>query len=198
MIGTLQLPINTSEFFKDFLPGFIATVLGIPIALPFALWTNSLIVAQTEKAKQKEEAASLFRSLTAIKEALTFNSLHFGIMLQTFKDNRIPLDDHVDSSTWDAVKADVVQYLDDPSLKRRIAYHFSRMKELHRLQAVYIENTVGTTASLWQEPPLKQGLSEYLPEMIAKLLKEAQLLSEAIDLEQAKILRKYRLPTDPG
>jgi hypothetical protein len=186
--------MDIAEFFKNFLPGFAATVLGIPVGL----WANSLVVAQAEEAKRKEEATRLYDSLATINEALTFNILQSGIMLQEHMNGKAFFYVQLDSSTWDVVKKDIIQYLDDPALRRRIANHFSRIEEIRRIESIYLDSVVGVMSALYELPPLKQTLSGELPRIIDQVAKEAQMLKQHIDSVQAKILSKYRLPKNLG
>lgn len=188
MIKCLQLPINMSEFWKAFLPSFIATILGVGLATLGAIWTNNKVIAQTEKAKRKEEVVKLVRSLTVIKEALTFNNEHFLNMLQLHKNDNSIFYFRCDDSTWDVVKNDVVQYLHNPALQRRIAYHFSLIKELRKIEAIYLDSSVGAIASLQHgQAPLKQVIGTHIPEIIQELIDEADILIQQINSVQAKI-----------
>lgn len=181
--------MDIAEFFKNFLPGFTATVLGIPVGL----WANSWVVAQTEKAKRKEEAVRLYHSLAALDEALHFNILQSGMMLREHMNGQAFFDFKLDSSTWEVVKNDVIQYLDNPPLRKKIAFHFSRIEELRKIESIYLDSAVGIMSALGQSP-LRQTLNEDLPGRISQLIQVAQELRQDIDSVQVKIVSKYRLP----
>ncbi len=180
-----------TEFWKDFLPNFAATICGVILGALAALLTNKIIVGLAEKAKRKEEVARLHRSLTAIKEALRFNIGEFALMLQYHMDNKAITYFRVDDSTWDVVNNDVVQYLHNPALQQRIAYHFSLIKELRKAEALYLDSSLGViaviAASQHGEALLKDGLSTDLPKIINELINEAGNLIKVIDSVQAKI-----------
>jgi len=184
----------SSEFFKNFLPNFVSTVLGLLLGLPIALWTNRLILAQSEKTKRMEEIASLDRSLVSVIESLNFNRQRFSNMLNTLANNQVHIDPALDYSTWDAVQQDIIQYLAEPFLQRRIAYHFSRLRTLVQIQSMYLDSITGITASLWDPPPLRQNLKTLLPNMITKLDEEADALIKDINLIRERYAKK--LPKD--
>jgi hypothetical protein len=103
-------------------------------------------------------------------------------MLSTLANNQVSIDPALDYSTWDAVQRDIIQYLDEPFLQRRIAYYFSRLRTLLQSQSMYLDSTNGITASLWDHPPLRKNLQILLPKMIAKLDEEADILIKDINL----------------
>ncbi len=185
----------SSEFFKNFLPNFGATVLGVLLGLPLALWTNRMISARIEKSKRIEEIASLDRALVSVVESLIFNRQCFSKMLNTLSNNQVTIDPALDYSTWDAVQRDIIQYLDDPSLQREIAYYFSRIRTLLQIQSMYLDSTNGITASLWDPPPLRQSLQTLLPKMIAELDERADTLMKDIELIRKRYIKQ--LPKRP-
>lgn len=186
--------MSIMEFLKEFLPGFAATILGIPIGL----WANSYLVAQAKTAKKKEEQTRLYNSLSAINAAITSNISQYKIAQQKHEKGEALLDFSLDSSTWDVVKNDVIQYLNDPNLRRQISFHFFRIEELRKIESIYLNKVVITTSAL--EPSrLSTEIVNHIEKIIQELSRESLNLQQTITSVQAQIANNYRLlPKNSG
>ena len=133
-------------FWDNFYPNFISTVLGLILGLPIALWTSRILESFQEKKKKRLEKERLKRAIEVIDKTLTDNKDWINQSGQIIKDNKIQFELIIDTSTWDAVKNEIIEFLHDPVIQKRLAYHFSRLKSYERLYSMYIDFSKGVNA----------------------------------------------------
>jgi len=149
-------------FWEAFWPNFASTVIGLLLGLPLALWTDRQITARSERLKRAEEQQRLALSLDTISQALSFNRERMKQLVQSLSSNRVPFDPAVDCSAWDSVKTEIIQYLHDPALQQRIAYHFSRMEAVLKLNDLYLNYAAGIGAAIGGSEQTRDSLRNYL------------------------------------
>jgi hypothetical protein len=167
---------SVTEFFRAFWPNLASTVLGVILAIPPALW-----LANTgERAKHKAESGRLTQALQIVSETLSFNRQQFKEVLATLNSSRVPFELTVDYSAWDAVKSEIIPFLHDPQLQRRLAYHFSRTQAVTKLNDLYLNYTSGIGAAIGGSEQTRDALRTYLLQTLSALDVEAGQLIEEI------------------
>jgi hypothetical protein len=172
------------DFFKAFWPNLASTILGVILAIPPALW-----LANTgQRAQHKAEVERLTQALHIVSETLSFNRQQFNEVLTTLNSNQTPFELRADYSAWDAVKSEIIPFLHDSQLQRKLAYHFSRTQAVARLNELYLNYAVGIGAAL--APPgeipgaTRDALRTYFLQTLSTLDAEAGELIE--DIREAK------------
>ncbi len=160
------------DFWSSFWPNFAATTFGVILALPLGLWTNKIIIAAQENKKAKNEREDLKDDLLLIKQVLTDNRAKIASIVAALEANSAKFDTKLDISAWDAIKLNVVKNLRDGNLKKRIAYHFSRLQTLTELNAMYLDLIAGITSALGGAENTRDALKVYLNSSAKFLLQD--------------------------
>jgi len=151
-------------------------VLGVILAIPPALW-----LANTgERARHKAEAGRLTQALQIVSDTLSFNRQQFKEVLANLNSNRVPFELTADYSAWDAVKSEIIPFLHDSELQRRLAYHFSRTQAVAKLNDLYLNYTAGIGGALGGSEQTREALRPYLLQTLSALDAEAGQLIEDI------------------
>ena len=163
MTNTLSI-LLCSQFWSDFFPNFASTVLGLILGLPIALWTNRQMSNAQDNQKQKELEVKLKDALRIIRATLAENQNRIQTTISTVNNNLVQFDIELDISAWDAVKEDIVNNLHDSGLKKKIAYHFSRLNSVTKLNSLYLDRTTGIASALGGAGATNAVLKNYLLE----------------------------------
>jgi hypothetical protein len=154
--------ILCSQFWADFWPNFVSTLVGLLIGLPIALWTNRIIIIKESKKQKVVDSNRLKKALTIIKQTLQENRERILNTKNILEDNKVQLETEFDTSAWDSVKTDIIQFLHDPELQKQIAYHFSRLVTLVKLNEMYLDSATGMTATLTGIQTTKDALKNHI------------------------------------
>jgi hypothetical protein len=79
----------------------------------------------------------------------------------------------VDYSAWDAVKSEIIPFLHDPELRRKLAYHFSRTEAVNRLNDLYLNYSAGIGSAVGGSEQTRTALRAYLLQNLSALETEA-------------------------
>ena len=134
-------------FWVAFLPNVAATLVGVLVGVPLALLINRRAVLHGEAARAVAEKARVADALEVVSKALTYNATPLETLVQTLEQGKAQLDLPLDTSAWGAVKADVSGIV-EPELRRRLAFHFSRLEALVELNSMFLTFVTGTNASM--------------------------------------------------
>jgi hypothetical protein len=132
-----------SSFWELFWPTLAATLAGVVVGVPIALWVNRAALRATIRREESLSRDRLRSGLESVLAALSHNKNQLGALAARFGQDRPPFEASVDASAWDESREEVVPFLKVPDLQRRIAWHFSRLKSVLRLNALYVELAVG-------------------------------------------------------
>jgi hypothetical protein len=173
--------LGKHPFWVAFWPGLAAIVAGIVIGLPFALWLNSYTESIGQQAKQSEERQRLNDGLVAVRAAIDFNRTQLQQFAKNLESHVVPFDLGLDVSAWDVSKAEIVPHMRDPDLQRRLAYHFSGLAALTRLNGLYLDQTVGVPSALGGSDNTRATLRTSLLARTRQLIEEAQALAQEVE-----------------
>jgi hypothetical protein len=131
--------LSLAQLLATWLAIFLATTFGI-----YAVETLDL-GRRTERAEQARERqrlaaqmavdqARLHDALTALRSSLDHNRRQLGErgggLPRIIVEGQAPWEPQLDAATWDAVQADVVSLLHDPTLAAKLARHFEEIRSL--------------------------------------------------------------------
>ncbi len=162
------------RFFEAFWPDFASTVLGLFLGLPLALWAERRIASYSQRIKRQEEQRQFAVALQILTQTLTANRDRLRDLIRRLESGRVPFDTELDTSTWEAVKSEVTQHLQDPLLQGRIAYHFSRLGSVARLNNLYLNYAAGIAAAVGGSEKTRDALRNYLLQTAAYLDTDAE------------------------
>lgn len=122
------------SFWLEFWPSFAATVLGVVIGIPCALWTNRWIVSVAERKRLAIDDAERNALVETILGALKETGAGLTEVRNLSPGNRTG-PRLLDSGTWDALKRRLQRNLGPPDLIRRLAFYWlqlCRFNQFHR------------------------------------------------------------------
>jgi len=151
-------------------------LIGVPIALGLAHYGLSI----QERARQADERARLQRGLTSVAVAVNNNSDRLRQLSDLLRADRTPFDVVLDVSAWDVSKQEIIPFLQDAEMQRRIAHHFTRTESVRRLVALLFEQSVGVASALGSSAQTRKALISYLQAESDDLSREARQLAEDI------------------
>ncbi len=122
-----------SGFLRDFWPNLVATVIGLILGLPIALWTNRWMLAHEQRAEGVEALARLRVGLESIRAAVVSNTRRSKQLVDLLRNNEAILDLGIDTTTWEVNRTDVVPLIRDPALRTRLGHYFERVATACRL-----------------------------------------------------------------
>lgn len=173
------------DFCQSFWPSFVSTILGVIIGIPIALWLNRVITERGLKLEQEQEEQRLRQALDTLKNALSVNINSLSSYLNNISKNQVPFQLGIDYSAWDAVKPEISQFLKDPKLKQEIAFHFSKLVNLTKLNEMYLDLSAGVSSALQSSRTTSTALRQHLIQTVQNLINEAsQLVSTISDLTE--------------
>lgn len=175
------------QFWEDFWPNFASTVFGLLLGLPIALWTNKKLTQSQDQKEQQIQKSRLVNALQIIRQALGENNTRLLTTIATIKSGRVQFDTELDISAWDAVRDDISNHLDDPNLKRRIAYHFSRLATMSKLNSAYLDFSAGIASAIGGVENTKNSLYQALLQNADFLMKDISEISLLIEAKLAAL-----------
>ena len=161
---------------STFWPMVTGILIGVPIALGLAHYGLSI----QERARQADERARLQRGLTSVAVAVNNNSDRLRQLSDLLRADRTPFDVVLDVSAWDVSKQEIIPFLQDAEMQRRIAHHFTRTESVRRLVALLFEQSVGVASALGSSAQTRKALISYLQAESDDLSREARQLAEDI------------------
>ena len=149
-------------------------MFGLILGLPIALLVNRIIINAQDRKKKYEQEERLKNSLQIIRKTLAENNTRLKTTIKTIKESKVQFDIQLDISAWNVVKDDIIKHLHDSDLKKRIAYHFSRLGTLAQLNQMYLDFSIGVGSALRGVQLQRDGLKN-------NILNTASTLSTEID-----------------
>lgn len=184
-----------SAFLEAFLPNLAATVLGVILGLPAALYVNRRL---TQHQQALEKAQSAERRNDAIKVligALEYNDqlLERVLALAPQCEAHRYLD--LRTTTWDAVHHWFIPLCPHPELLQALSHHWLRLHHLQDLNGELFRRAVGAEPQL-EDLKIVAGMWWELGELTLSLRAHSSLLAAALtELADGKPL--LALKSDP-
>jgi hypothetical protein len=158
----------------------MATTLGLIIGVPLSLWVNRRIILYSENLKDKEKKQRLSIALQTLIQSLNENIQRLDDIAHILQLERLKLGFILDTSAWEAVKPEVIQYLHEPNLQGKIAYHFAKLSSFEKLNLLYQDYNIGILSSIMETQEVKASLKATLIGQASNLSSEAKEIIEGI------------------
>ncbi len=171
-------------FWSNFWPGLVSTVIGILVGVPIALYLTHYGVSIQEKAHQADERVRMHRGLESLAVAVRENAKILQHLSESVRENRVPFDVALDVTAWDVSKQEIIPFLHDAEMQRRIAHHFTRTESARRLFLLLLDQYVGVASALTGSVQFRKDLRSHLQREAENLSREADRLADDI----AKVL----------
>jgi hypothetical protein len=167
-------------FWSNFWPGMASTIVGVVVGVPIALWLAHYGALIQERARQAEDRSRLHRGLQSLSTAMRHNTDRLRHLSEVLQKDQVPLDVGLDVSAWEVSKQEIIPFLHDADMQRRIAYHFTRTEALRQLAALLLDQYVGVTSALVNAPQNRQALRNHMQRETDNLYREAEELANDI------------------
>lgn len=123
-------------FYSNFLANLLATIVGIGVGLPIALWIDRIARSKNEKEKKKESAERVRKILTVLQEELKENYNSIGWFHESL-DNKLYL---VRVESWKAFSdGGELQWFNDPDLLGMLSATYTTVKNYQFVLDKYIQ-----------------------------------------------------------
>lgn len=168
-------------FWPNFWPGLASTVVGILLAAGIALGLAHYGLSIQEGKRQVDERARLERGLRSLTVAVRHNADRLRHLSDQLRGGRVPYDVALDVSAWDVSKQEIIPFLQDAEMHRRIAHHFTRTESVRRLAVLLLDQSIGVASALGASgAQTRKRLSSYLQVESDDLSGEAGKLADDI------------------
>lgn len=176
--------VTTASYIGNFLssigPDLFVMFVALLLGIPFALWTDRRLKKREERAEITANKERLVRGLNVLETALRYNRRRFDYLTQTFAGGVVEFDPALDLSAWEACITEVVPLLHDADLRRRLAFHFSRLEALAKVHNRALNLAVGMESTLMNAQNTRTRLKPYLLATMEALDGEAASLITAL------------------
>ncbi|MGD0337965.1 MAG: hypothetical protein ABSB78_04190 [Bacteroidota bacterium] len=140
-------------FYSNFLANLFATIVGIGIGLPIALWIDRIVRSRNEKEKKKESAERVRKILTVLQAELKENYDSIGQFSDSL-DNKLYL---VRVESWKAFSdGGELQWLNDPDLLGVLSSTYTTINNYQFILDKYIQVRIFPQAVM--DPALRQNM----------------------------------------
>jgi hypothetical protein len=180
------------RFLEAFWPSLASTALGVVLGLPVALWVNRRAMHWSERAKRKEEEGQLRLALGEVRASVDRNRSNAKKLQQAPGSLKLYNYPELDTMTWDAVRADIVNYLEDPSLRSMISRHYAQVAMLERYCEMYIRYSYEMHPSAGDTSAIRGAIQRNLQIHADKVVPRSQEILDSID--KLKIMRESNEP----
>jgi hypothetical protein len=167
-------------FFTSFWPNLAATIFGVIIGLPVALWLHRKGHAAIERDRLQGERTRLLRSLEIIDESIAANRPRLERLKAALGAGRVLFDPGLETAAWEAVGSGVCSGLHETALPARLAYHFARLTIVSRLNGLYLNYVVSVGAPPVTAESARDVLKQDLLEAVEDLLKDSDAVVASI------------------
>jgi len=167
-------------FWPNFWPSLASTLVSILIGVPIALGLAHYGLSIQERARQADDRARLQRGLKSLAVAVRHNADRLRDMSESLRGDQVPFDVALDVSAWDVSKQEIIPFLQDAEMQRRIAHHFSRAESMRRLAVLLLDQSVGVASALRGSAQTRKALSSHLQGESGSLSREARQLADDI------------------
>ncbi|MBN2976667.1 hypothetical protein [Pseudomonas lactucae] len=132
-----------SAFFIEFLPGFFATVCGVILGFPVALYVNfrlAIFQRRHEAGLEKKRRGDV---ADVIVKSLRYNEKVLGRMFELCKVGEIMRDPDLQLSTWETVGSIFTEVGVEPEVLQILSHHWLRLNNLAVLNREMFDRNVG-------------------------------------------------------
>jgi hypothetical protein len=179
-------------FLTAFWPNLAATLVGVALGLPIAMWVNRLALRGAERTAQKSQAQRVDHALQVLISAMQANAVLLREYAELLAAGKVKWRLALDVSAWEAIKGDFIAELTDPALRQEVAFHFSQLTVLGALNQEYLGFGFGTNASMSGADATRTSIGQNLKTMCNELSARADALVTASKAAQQSLSNRPR------
>jgi hypothetical protein len=166
-------------FLEAFLPNLGATILGVVLGLPVALFINGRLTAS----QRRQQAASddILRNLVidVLSAACTYNIKVLSRMAELALTANVLRNPDLQTTTWDSVGSILAARCPDPVLVHQLAHHWLRLRRLDQLNEDIFKGTIGILPYV-EDAEMRIGMWQELHDSCNTLMLHATEFSERL------------------
>ena len=166
-------------FLVAFWPNLAATVAGVVLGLPIALWVSRLSLRGSERSSQRSQAQRVHHALQVLISAMKSNCATLREYSEVLASAHLRWHLGLDVSAWGAIQADFIAEITDPALRREVAFHFSQLKTLTFLNQQYLQFNFGTNPSMSEANATRTTIGNDLKNICGECALQAERLVAA-------------------
>lgn len=126
--------MSCEAFWFNTLSNFIATLAGIVIGLPFALWLDRVARARNQAEKLAETKTRAHKILTLLDSELQKNQQYLSQFHEDLTNNFFP----IRMESWKAFSdGGEIQWIDDPDLLSQLSDSYAQLKRFDQIFQEY-------------------------------------------------------------
>lgn len=139
------------EFFQAFWPNFCATVLGVILGLPVAVYVNRNLTIGQRAHEAREQRRRRDDAIDVLVRSCEYNVRVLDNMKSLALQGRVMRNADLQVTTWDAVGAVLTPLCSEPALLQQISHHWLRLHRLEKLNDEIFAREVGAIPPLADE-----------------------------------------------
>ena len=184
---TFEGPTLGHEFWIGFWPQLAATIFGVLIGVPAGLWLNRRAVSVAGAAQEKADADRLDGALASLASSIGENKAPLAAVVG-LNTGEYLIQPALETTTWEAVKGEIVSLLRLPKLQRDLAAHFDLIARTARLCDLLAEHSHGVQAGMSSAAKTRELIMVRLSFAAKTALEQSDALMKAID--EVRTIRK--------
>lgn len=124
--------VGSWPFWSDFLPNFAATLTGILLGIPVALWLAGKEARSHASSRRDELKARRTEVSELLRNVLRANAIELRRVHQIILDQESVTDLRLQLEVWRVLRSDVMEVFDSRELRAGLATHFEAVETLAR------------------------------------------------------------------
>jgi hypothetical protein len=124
-----------ASFWLAFWPNLLANIAGIAFGVPLALWIDRKAAEAGARSRRAAAITELGAALLSLEHAISDNRPKLDRLAALVGQRRIltATDTGLDYTAWSAVQPLLAREVGSPDLRRRLAFHFSRVQAIVKM-----------------------------------------------------------------
>jgi hypothetical protein len=184
-----------SPFVQAFLPNLVATILGVVLGLPAALYVNRRLLAFQRDHERAIELRQRDAAIDVLLGAFEYNKKVLERMKELAVEARVMRNVDLQVTAWEVAGPVLSSRCDNPRLLQQLGHHWTRLQRLEVLNAIVFDRTVGL-APTFADPEMIRGMWTELYDCTCTLEDHAaqlcaQLQSIKADQTAPAVLRHF-------
>lgn len=163
-----------TAFFEAFWPNLAATVIGIALGVPIALYLNRQFTAHQRRLEEAEIRRHLHSAIDVLIDACEYNIKVLDSIRELSLSGQVMRSPDLRLTTWDAV-GDVLSHGCSPQLMQLLSHHWLRLYRLERLSTEIFAREVARSLPAIDDPELTRSFWQELHDSALNLSAHASL-----------------------
>ncbi|MDA8325457.1 MAG: hypothetical protein M0033_04495 [Nitrospiraceae bacterium] len=164
------------NFWAAFLPNLVATILGVVLGLPVALYVNRRLTERQRALDRAERTKRRDDSASVLIAACEYNMKVLDRVKELALEGKALRNPDLRSTTWDIVNHMFSPLCPDPVLLQKLSHHWLRLQRLEQLNEEMFAQAVGT------RPPLSDQ------EIVLGMWSELHCLASSLYAHAAELI----------